>query len=57
MKKFFALCSMIVALGFVAGCTPKGAPAPAAPAGDAATESGDATETPAADEGAAGGDE
>jgi len=54
MKKFFALCSMIVALGFVAGCTPKDDPAPAPPASDAATESGDATDTPADEGGAAG---
>ena len=55
MKKFFALCSMIVALGFVAGC-PSDAPAPAPvpPAGDTATEAGGDAETPAEDGGAAG---
>jgi len=44
MKKFFALCTMIVALGFVAGCTPK-ADTPA-----------NTTDTPAATDGHTDGD-
>ena len=55
MKKFFALCSMIVALGFVAGCpggdssTPATTPATEnAPATDGASETTPAVaETPA----------
>ena len=39
MKKFFALCSMIIALGFVAGCGKKES-APAT-GGGAATQSAD----------------
>ena len=31
MKKFFALCSMIIALGFVTGCGGGKPPVPAAP--------------------------
>jgi len=58
MKKFFALCSMIVALGFVAGCGNGGAPAttpePPAPAtyngGDAIYENG-TSETSSDEEG------
>ena len=50
MKKFFALCSMVVALGFVAGCGNGGAPAPApsAPASYDAVEEYTAEETEAA---------
>ena len=56
MKKFFALCSMIVALGFVAGCsgggssstTPTSNPATST---DATDTSGD-SETPAEGENA-----
>ena len=48
MKKFFAICSMIVALGFVAGCPSGDKPVSPPPASDAApasnaTEGGAAT--------------
>ena len=42
MKKFFALCAMIVALGFVAGCPGGGeSPAPSPAPADTAPADGD----------------
>ena len=42
MKKFFALCSMIIALGFVAGCGCGKKESAPATGGDAATQSAEA---------------
>lgn len=52
MKKFFALCTMIVALGFVAGCPGKAKDEKAPENKTPAVEKATGSETPPADAGA-----